>query len=86
MAHVDSMNFTLQPPSLTNVATLPCESQNTENVILQREIAKENCIECISQPHQSVPESTSALNLLIWVLYSNACLKRFKTLTTCENA
>jgi len=28
----DSMNFT---PHLINVATLPCESQNTENVILQ---------------------------------------------------
>jgi len=28
------------PPHLINVDTLPCESQNTENVILQREITK----------------------------------------------
>jgi len=30
----DSMNF-IHPPHLINVAKLPCESQNTENVILQ---------------------------------------------------
>jgi len=35
------------PPHLITVATLPCESQNTENVILQRDISKENCIRCI---------------------------------------
>jgi len=37
----------LYPPHLINVATLPCESQNIENVILQQEITKENCIKCI---------------------------------------
>ena len=40
----ESMNL---PPHLTNVATLPCENQNTKNVILQRDITKENCIKCI---------------------------------------
>jgi len=39
--------YELRPPHLINVATLPCESQNTENVILQRDITKENCIICI---------------------------------------
>jgi len=27
-------------PHLTNVVTLPCESRNTENVMLQRDIIK----------------------------------------------
>jgi len=30
-----------------NVATLPCESQNTETVTLQQDITKDNCIRCI---------------------------------------
>jgi len=85
MAHVDSMNFTLQPPSITNVATLPCESQNTENVILQPEITKTIAWNA-PQLHQSGPGSSCALNLLIWVLYSNACMKRFKTSSSCQNA
>ena len=34
-------------PHLINVATLPCESQYTKNVILRRDITKENCIRCI---------------------------------------
>jgi len=38
MAHVT--------PHLINVATPPCASQNTENVILQPDITKENCIRC----------------------------------------
>jgi len=42
------VRYELHPPHLINVATLPCESQNTENVILQREITKENCIKCIT--------------------------------------
>jgi len=37
----------LHPPHLIAVAALPCESQNPENVILQRDITKENCIRCI---------------------------------------
>jgi len=35
------------PPHILNVAALPCESQNTENVTLQRDITKENCSRCI---------------------------------------
>jgi len=35
------LGYELHPPHLINVATLPCE-----NVILQRRIAKENCIKC----------------------------------------
>jgi len=49
----------LHPPYLINVAALPCESQNTKNVILQRGITKENCIRCklikVDQDHH-VPE------------------------------
>jgi len=40
-------NFVKNQWILINVATLPCESQNTKNVILQRDITKENCIRCI---------------------------------------
>jgi len=36
--------YELHPPHLINVATLPCESQNTKNVVLQQDITKENCI------------------------------------------
>jgi len=75
--------YELHPPHLINVATLPCESQNTENVILQRDITKENCIRCIvvDQGHH-VPYI-----YLSGVLYSKAFTKqRFMTSTTCENA
>jgi len=41
------LHYELHPPHLINVAALPCESQNTENVILQQDITKENCIGCI---------------------------------------
>ena len=37
----------VHPPHLISVATLPCESQNTENVTSQQDITKENCIRCI---------------------------------------
>ena len=50
-------------------ATLPCEDYKTENVTLQRDITKENCMWRIyhsfikeDQGHQS----PCALNLLIW--------------------
>ena len=36
--------YELHPPHLINVATLPCESRNSKNVILQWHITKENCI------------------------------------------
>ena len=36
--------YELHPPHLINVATLPCEIRNSENVILQWGITKENCI------------------------------------------
>ena len=39
--------YKLHPSHLFNVATLPCESQNTENLTWQRDITKENCIRCI---------------------------------------
>jgi len=71
-------------PHLINVTTLPCESQNTENVILQRDITKGNCIRCIIKvdPGHHVPYS-----YLFCVLYSKACMKqRFMTSTTCKNA
>jgi len=37
----------LHPPRLINVVAVPCESRNTENVILQRDIVKEICIKCV---------------------------------------
>jgi len=36
--------YELHPPPLITVATLACETQNPENVTLQRDITKENCI------------------------------------------
>jgi len=36
--------YELHPPHLITVATLPCESRNSKNVILQWDITKENCI------------------------------------------
>jgi len=39
--------YEFYPPHLINVATLPCENQNTDNVVLQQDITKENCIKCI---------------------------------------
>jgi len=44
--------------------TLPCESQNTENIILQWDITKEGGIRC--KLHQSRLGSSCAWNLLIW--------------------
>jgi len=59
--------YELYPPYLINVATLPCESQNTENVglILHREITKK-----LHQTYNNYIkvdlQSSCALNLLIW--------------------
>jgi len=39
--------YELHPPHLINVATLRYESQNSENVILQWDITKENTIKYI---------------------------------------
>jgi len=36
--------YVLNPPFLINVAALPCESGNSENIILQWDITKENCV------------------------------------------
>ena len=49
---------------LISVATLSCESQNTESAILQWDITKENCIRC--KLHQSRRLLWCVLNLLIW--------------------
>jgi len=40
--------YEFHPPHLTNIATLPCESRNGENAILQWGITKENYIKCYS--------------------------------------
>ena len=78
--------YELHPPYLISVATLPCESQNTENVTLQRDITKEIASD-VSLLHQRGPGSSCAWNLLIWVLYSKACMKqRVMTSMTCKNA
>jgi len=47
--------YELHPPHLTNVATLPCESQKVIKVILHCDITKENCIKCIIQLHLNGP-------------------------------
>ena len=39
--------YELHPPHLINVATLPCETRNSKNVIIQWDITKENCIKRI---------------------------------------
>jgi len=78
--------YELHQPYLISVATLPCESENTENVTLQRDITKEIASD-VSLLHQRGPRSSCAWNLLIWVLYSKACMKqRFMTSMTCKNA
>jgi len=38
----------LHQPHLINIATLPCERQNTENVMPEWEIINQNCIKCIT--------------------------------------
>ena len=50
--------YELHPPHLINVATLPCESRNSENVILQRDITKKNCIKCIVYSSSNTPPDT----------------------------
>jgi len=39
--------YELHSPHLINVATLPCESRNSKNVILHWNITKENCVKRI---------------------------------------
>ena len=76
--------YELHPPHLINVTTLHCESQNTENVTLQRDITKENCIRCIIA---SSKWTRIIMCLNLPVLYSKACMKqRSMTSTTCKNA
>jgi len=45
--------YELYPPHVINVATLPCESQNAENVTLQRNITKGNCIRYENKKYDS---------------------------------
>ena len=79
--------YGFHPPHLINVATLPCESQNTENVILQQDITKQNCIRCIIASSKWTRVITCLTVTYLGVLYSKACVKqRFMTSTTCENA
>ena len=72
-------------PHLINVATLRCKSRNSENVILQWDITKENCITCIVY-------ASSEMDLYMikfGVLCSRpiACMKqRFVTSMTYTNA
>jgi len=79
--------YEFHPPHLINAATLPCESQNTKNVILQRDITEEK----LHQMYHSfitVDQSHHVPYIYLFrVLYSKACVKqRFMTSTTCENA
>ena len=77
----------LHPPYLINVATLPCESQNTENVILQQEITKENCIKCVIASSKWI-RVIMCLKFTYMECYTAklALNKDFMTSTTCENA
>jgi len=78
--------YELHPPHLINVATLACESQNAENLILQWDIIKEYCMRYhsfikVDQGHHM------PYTYLFGVLYSKVCMKqRLMTSMTCENA
>jgi len=79
----DTWRYELHPRHLINVATLPCESRNSENVILQWDIAKENCIKCIVYASWKWTRRSIKFGMLC----SNACTKqRFVTSTgmTCK--
>jgi len=85
----DTWQYELHPSHLINVATqltLPCEGQNIENVLLQRDITKENCITCIIVYHSFIKVDQMPYIYLLRVLHSKACVNRFMTSTTCENA
>jgi len=63
------MNFT-HPPHPINVATLPCESQNTENVILQREITKENWIRYTT----GIIASSKCTRVIMFLFVTHQCM------------
>ena len=73
-------------PKPNYVAALPCESKNTENVVLHRHITKENCIICIIASSEWTRVIMCLKFTYLGVLYSNAYVKRFMTSTTCKNA
>jgi len=52
--------YKLHSPHLINITTLPCESQNTENVILQRDIAKK----ILHQMYHSIIKVNQGLSVL----------------------
>ena len=51
--------YQLHPPHLISVATLSCKTQNYENVILQRDITKENCIRWSQFDHETDDHETT---------------------------
>jgi len=57
--------YELHAPHLINVATLPCETQNTENVIYSGILTKRIASD-VSQLHKSGPGSSYVLSFLIW--------------------
>jgi len=59
------LRYEFRPPLVTNVATLPWESRNTENVILQWDITNGNCIQMY---HSFIEKGSCALHLLIWAI------------------
>jgi len=59
--------YELYPRHLINVATLPYENQDTENVILQWNIIKDNCIRCIIASSKWT-RSSGASHLFIWAV------------------
>jgi len=74
--------YKLHPPPLINVATIPCES---ENVILQWDITKENCIKYIAYVSSKIEMD---LQIIKFGLSCNsACTEqRFVTSMTCKSA
>jgi len=70
----DRFKNKLHPPHLINVATVPCEIQNTKNVILQWEFTKGNCIKCITASSKWI-RVIMCLKFTHLRLYSNACMK-----------
>jgi len=61
--------YELHPPHLINVATLPCESRNSKNVISQWDITKQNCIKVSYMLHRNGPVDYKILGAMQQCLY-----------------
>ena len=71
--------YKLRPPHLINVATIPCESQNSENVILPKKIASN--VSCMLHRNGPVDykittiHSTAPIPLIAWQSFCTTSLQ-----------